>query len=274
MTDNKKGSSPRNWDLISYILFVASILCLLNWKGLERVISPPESNFSQIDYIPVNPIPTPQSTLSSTMAMNLYQQLGGFFLRQGNNASILEDETFFNIILEHYTYYSTRSKIIKRGFSKNKVWRDVLKGLHQQQVPKEFASVIWVESRFLTKAESHAGAVGLWQLMPQTARGMGLTVSWKKGGIDERTHPYRSTVGATKYLKYLISLFDVDAFPFALAAYNAGPTRVLRNIQEFREEYGRYPRYYEVQEAFPRETELYVPKVLAALAVGLQNKLF
>jgi len=246
----------------------------MNWNKIGSLISNPKPNFSQITYIPPNPIPTSENKLSSTMAMNLYQQLAGFFLRQGKNGSILENKIFFNSILQHYTYFTEKSKIMTKGFRKNKVWKDVLKALQKQQVPKEFASVIWVESRFLTKAQSHAGAVGLWQLMPQTARGMGLTVSWKKGGIDERTNPYRSTIGASKYLKYLISLFEVDSFPYALAAYNAGPTRILRNIQEFKQEFGRYPRYYEVQEAFPRETELYVPKVLAALAVGLQNSLF
>ncbi len=76
------------------------------------------------------------------------------------------------------------------------------------------AAVVWAESGFRADAVSHAGALGLTQLMPATARGL---------GVDPRD-PLQNLDGGARYLRSQLQRFgSVD---LALAAYNAGPGRV------------------------------------------------
>lgn len=78
------------------------------------------------------------------------------------------------------------------------------------------AALVWTESNFHPGAVSHAGALGLAQLMPGTARGL---------GVDPRD-PLENLDGGARYLRTQLDRFDrVD---LALAAYNAGPGRVER----------------------------------------------
>jgi soluble lytic murein transglycosylase-like protein len=82
------------------------------------------------------------------------------------------------------------------------------------------------ESNFAPDAVSRAGAGGLTQLMPGTARLMGLEVDPKRG-VDERFDPERSLYGGARYLKLQLRRFR--SVKLALAAYNAGPGAVVRN---------------------------------------------
>jgi soluble lytic murein transglycosylase-like protein len=76
------------------------------------------------------------------------------------------------------------------------------------------AALVWTESNFRPDAVSHAGAYGMAQLMPGTARGL---------GVDPRD-PVANLTGGARYLGYQLDAFGrVD---LALAAYNAGPGRV------------------------------------------------
>ncbi len=103
--------------------------------------------------------------------------------------------------------------------------------------PHLLRAVIVVESGFNSRAVSKAGAAGLMQLMPSTAR---------RYGVSDRFDPEQSIRGGARYLKSLLSRYDND-LKLALAAYNAGEEAVDRC--------GRcVPRY--------RETQAYVPKVL------------
>lgn len=76
-------------------------------------------------------------------------------------------------------------------------------------------ALIWTESRYNTFATSKAGAVGLGQLMPQTAKELGVT---------NRMEPHGNLWAAARYLRQLIDKFGT--IHLALAAYNAGPGRV------------------------------------------------
>ncbi|MHA3977706.1 lytic transglycosylase domain-containing protein [Halovulum sp. GXIMD14794] len=116
---------------------------------------------------------------------------------------------------------------------------EILKATAGTQVsPALVASVIAVESAGKAKAKSHAGAVGLMQLMPATA---------KRFGVTDRTDPAQSIRGGVAYLDFLLNEFRGDAL-LALAGYNAGEGAVRRN--------GGVPNY--------DETRAYVPKVVAA----------
>lgn len=121
------------------------------------------------------------------------------------------------------------------------------------------AGLVWlaeVESGFNPLARSPAGARGLFQLMPATARELGLRTTLP----DERTDPRKSAQAAAHMLRDLRARFG--DWPLALAAYNAGPGRVQRTLEA-----KRATTFAEIAAALPVETRMYVPKVLAVLQV-------
>ncbi len=102
--------------------------------------------------------------------------------------------------------------------------------------PKLIEAVIKVESDFNPHLVSGKGAVGLMQLMPETA---------KELGVRNRHDPVENVFAGSKYLKKMLDRFDNNV-EMALGAYNAGPGAV--------EKYGDVPPY--------KETQNYVKKVL------------
>ena len=92
------------------------------------------------------------------------------------------------------------------------------------------------ESTFNPKAISRNGAVGLLQLMPPTAQGLGLKVPSYKNvrkptpdpNIDERFHPLKNLDAGVRYLDEMLERYNGD-YSLSLAAYNVGPGRVRKN---------------------------------------------
>jgi membrane-bound lytic murein transglycosylase D len=118
-------------------------------------------------------------------------------------------------------------------------------------------SLVWlaeVESSFNPQARSPAGAAGLFQFMPATARSLGLALAPE----DERLHPERSGRAAATYLAYLHGRFA--DWRLALAAYNAGETRVNNLLVQ-----SKTRDYAVIAPKLPAETQLYVPKMEAVL---------
>jgi len=107
--------------------------------------------------------------------------------------------------------------------------------------PELLQALVKVESGFNPRARSPKGAVGLGQLMPETAA---------RFGVRDRFDPAQNLGGAAQYLRYLLTLFNGDK-RLALAAYNAGENAVIRHGR-------RIPPY--------AETRRYVPAVLADYA--------
>lgn len=123
-------------------------------------------------------------------------------------------------------------------------------------VPGQLVWLAEVESTFNPTARSPAGARGLFQLMPATARELGLSTTLP----DERTNPQKSAEAAARMLRGLHTKFG--DWPLAIAAYNAGPGRVQRTLDK-----QRAKSFAEIAHALPLETRMYVPKVLAVLKV-------
>jgi membrane-bound lytic murein transglycosylase D len=120
--------------------------------------------------------------------------------------------------------------------------------------PAEFVWLAEVESSFEPLARSPAGAVGMYQLMPGTARDLGLKTSPQ----DERLVPEKSAKAAATYLGRLRKQFG--DWRLALAAYNAGPGRVAETLKR-----RRAKSYDAIAPHLPAETQMYVPKFEAVL---------
>jgi membrane-bound lytic murein transglycosylase D len=101
----------------------------------------------------------------------------------------------------------------------------VRKVLREAGVPEQLAYLPHVESSFDAKASSHAGAVGLWQLMPETARQHDLRVDAK---VDERKQPRKSTAAAASYLRNAYE--RLRSWPLAVTSYNYGVNGTARAV--------------------------------------------
>jgi membrane-bound lytic murein transglycosylase D len=121
------------------------------------------------------------------------------------------------------------------------------------------AALVWLaeaESTFNPTARSPVGAKGLFQLMPDTAKELGLRTFLP----DERADPEKNARAAARYLKQLHGRFG--DWPLTLAAYNAGPGRIRRTLDTRK---GR--TFADIASSLPNETRMYVPKVFATLTV-------
>jgi len=124
------------------------------------------------------------------------------------------------------------------------------------QVPGDLVWLAEVESSFNPNARSPVGARGLFQLMPETAKELGLSTMLP----DERTNPEKSAAASAEYLRKLHARFG--DWPLAIAAYNAGGGRVSRALTK-----QKAKTFAEIASTLSVETQMYVPKVLATLQV-------
>lgn len=103
----------------------------------------------------------------------------------------------------------------------------LLRSLQEAEVPESLQVIPVVESTYNPYAFSRSGAVGLWQLMPRTARGLGILPNKE---LDGRRHVETSTRAAAAYLLELHERFD--SWPLALAAYNIGPNALASRLRK------------------------------------------
>lgn len=158
-------------------------------------------------------------------------------------------------------YFTTRLKdSIQTSLLRSARYRAMIdRALEEQGLPKALAYLPVIESAYLPTLTSRAGAHGIWQFMPDTAREYGLRVDW---WVDERADPVASTRAAAAYLKDLHRQFD--DWSLALAAYNCGPGRVRGAMSRT-----GATSFWELLEmtALPKETRGYVPTFYATLLI-------
>lgn len=126
--------------------------------------------------------------------------------------------------------------------------------IKERGLPEWVSKIVEVESNYDPKAVSPKGASGLWQLMPETARSLGLEVSDK---VDERLDPVKSTVAATQLIKRLYDKYK--SWVLVLAAYNWGEGNVDRVGVE---------NILKNMELLPRETRDYIKKLIGMLKLA------
>ena len=135
-------------------------------------------------------------------------------------------------------------------------------------LPEDMYFLALVESGFNPHAYSAAAAVGMWQFMTSTAKGMGLRVDW---WVDERRDPVRSTQAAVAFLRGLREQFG--SMYLAAAAYNGGPGRIARGLTRYADDLtgasGDDAFFALAEKKYLRnETRDYVPQLVASALVA------
>ncbi len=123
-------------------------------------------------------------------------------------------------------------------------------------LPIEICILGIIESGFNKNAISKSGAVGIWQIMSETAKIVGLK-------SEERVNPDKSTHAAFLHLKNLIRLFNQN-WPLTLAAYNGGGAYIKKLVKVNNEK-----NFWKLCliKGFKKETKDYVPKFYALLHI-------
>jgi membrane-bound lytic murein transglycosylase D len=125
--------------------------------------------------------------------------------------------------------------------------------LRKYGLPAELKYLAVIESELKSSATSWAGAVGPWQLMPQTARDLGLKVN---RSVDERKSYTKSTHAAALYLRDLYREFG--DWLLVIAAYNGGPLNVYSAIKKSQGS----RNFWKIQNYLPAETRMHVKKFI------------
>jgi membrane-bound lytic murein transglycosylase D len=161
-----------------------------------------------------------------------------------------------------------RKAVVGRWLERAEPYQEFVKGVFAGYgLPTDMHHLAMVESGFIPTARSHAGAVGLWQFMPATGRGMGLRID---DLVDERMDPVRSTHAAAKHLRDLHRTFGGD-WSLAAAAYNAGTGRISRGMQGIGAK-----NFWElaVWGTLAQETRQYVPRLYAVTIIARDRERF
>jgi membrane-bound lytic murein transglycosylase D len=150
-----------------------------------------------------------------------------------------------------HTYRSGAQRILERG---ELYFPAFDYKLEQMGLPKVLKNLSIVESNLDPWSFSTAGAAGVWQLMPHTARSHGLIID---GYVDERLDPLKSGDVAFTYLRDLYEYFG--DWNLALTAYNCGPMTLRRIIKEC----NSYD-YKVIKDRLPRESARFISRLAAA----------
>nr|WP_244267234.1 murein transglycosylase D [Sodalis-like endosymbiont of Proechinophthirus fluctus] len=143
----------------------------------------------------------------------------------------------------------------------------IVEQIKQHNMPMELVLLPIMESAFDPKAISTSNAAGLWQIVPQTGKNYGLEQNqW----YDGRRDVVASTTVALDIMQRLNRMFDGD-WLLTFAAYNSGEGRIIQAIKHNKAK-GRPTDFWSL--GLPRETTIYVPKILALSSLIKNSKQF
>lgn len=171
-----------------------------------------------------------------------------------------EIELPYNSVVGNYInmYLTKRRSLVADMLALHSYYGPIfIEELLKEGMPTELQYLPVIESAINPNAVSRAGAAGLWQFMPATAKGLGMEVN---SLIDERRDARLSSRNAARYLKQLYEIYN--DWSLAIAAYNCGPGNVNKALRRAGGE-GKKD-FWEIYNYLPAETRGYVPAFIAA----------
>ena len=156
------------------------------------------------------------------------------------------------------SYLIGGKKTTQKILSRRQIYFPIIERyLKINQLPEELKYLTIIESALNPNAISSAGAVGLWQLMPTTARRFGLKINSQ---VDERRDPHKSTQAALKYLTFLHEL--LGDWTLAVAAYNCGGGGVQKAMR-----LGKGQDFWSIKSHLPTQTQHYIDRLASVVYV-------
>ncbi|NIF23539.1 murein transglycosylase D [Candidatus Pantoea multigeneris] len=199
---------------------------------------------------------------------------------QDDGTGLAEDTDLWNFISDELKMgipENSRIREQKQKYLKNKSYLHdvtlraepymywIVEQIHKRKMPMELVLLPIVESAFNPHATSSANAAGIWQIVSTTGRNYGLKQNqW----YDGRRDVVASTKVALDMMQRLNKMFDGD-WLLTVAAYNSGEGRVLKAVKQNKAR-GKPADFWHL--SLPRETEVYVPKMLALSEILKNSK--
>lgn len=174
----------------------------------------------------------------------------------------LEDNSSVQSMITLFSTHALLSKYVKTWIERSGKWFPMVKRIAKEEnMPEDIIYLSMIESGVNPTIMSKAKAVGMWQFMRATGERYNLNAHpsiW----LDERRDPEKSTRAAMRHMRDLFNQFG--NWYSALAAYNCGAGCVQRAINKSRKD---DPDYWDIRQYLPSETQLYVPKFIAAAKI-------
>jgi peptidoglycan lytic transglycosylase D len=172
-------------------------------------------------------------------------------------------------VLQYLSYFTTTRgrAIAEHGLDRSGRYAEMIRRvLREEGLPQDLIYLAQAESAFQPMAVSRAGARGIWQFMPFRGEEYDLDRNYY---VDERSDPEKATRAAAHHLRDLYNMFG-DWY-LVMAAYNAGPMGVVKAVERT-----GYADFWELQKrhALPKQTQNYVPIILALALVGKDPPLY
>jgi membrane-bound lytic murein transglycosylase D len=161
-------------------------------------------------------------------------------------------------------FLQNRRSVLAAWAGRGKIYFPMIEQVFAEEgIPEELKYLALGESGLNPTARSSAGAVGMWQFMPVTARGEGLRVdSW----VDERRDPEKATRAAAQHIKALYEDYN-HRWHLALAGYNCSYRCITRAVNRAGGSMDEPPSYWDIYPNLPRETRGFVPKFIATALI-------
>ena len=260
LLDQKLARASAHFYFGEYDLAAAAARDLVSSVAEVRATGPDPDMCDRIEYLDERAMSLLQRMADDEIEDGCLSGMNALIDSLARCAVVSEDiEIEFNAKTNHWIDYFQGSgrKHFAKWLARVEEHRGVIEPiLVEVDVPRDLLYLAVIESGLNLSARSYMKAVGPWQFMSGTAALFGLRINW---WIDERKDIVASTYAAANYLKYLHEIFG--AWPLALASYNCGENRVAYAITR-----QRTIDYWRLD--LPTQTEWFVPKFMAALAIG------